>query len=323
MQLTETMLRAMARGQPPADNLRSVLDALTEYGPPIGLDRPHRLAHFLAQVLHESGSFKFDREIWGPTPAQKRYEGRKDLGNLQPGDGSRYRGRGPIQITGRANYRAFTKWARSIDPKAPDFEKTPEAVNTGKWEGLGPIWYWSLGNPTGKSLNAYADDNNIEMITRRINGGLNGFDDRVSYYVRAALVILGYAPDAVRQFQRDRPAAGAADGIAGAKTRMAMHQALKGANPFEIITPVEIAVETPVVPASIDAKVREKTNLWSWITGIFGSGGVGLAGFLGADWQTVVAIGGLCLGGLVVVLLLRRQIISAVRQIKAEVAEDR
>src|SRR5690606_17393021 len=67
---------------------------------------PTRLAAFLAQVGHESGGFVYAREIWGPTEAQKRYEGRKDLGNTQPGDGSRFRGRGLIQITGRANYTA-------------------------------------------------------------------------------------------------------------------------------------------------------------------------------------------------------------------------
>lgn len=243
MILTETMLRAMARGKPPADNLKSVLDALFEYAPMTGLDRPHRVAHYLSQILHESGSFKYDREIWGPTPAQKRYEGRADLGNVQKGDGSRYRGRGPIQITGRDNYRRFTKWAKTIDPDAPNFEANPEAINLGKWEGLGPIWYWDVGNPTGKSLNRYADDNNIEMVTRRINGGLNGYEDRISYYVRAALVILGYGADEVKQFQRDHPEAGPVDGHAGLKTRMALHKALAGKNPFEAPAP------PPPVPA--------------------------------------------------------------------------
>jgi putative chitinase len=63
---------------------------------------PLRQAAFLAQLAHESGQFRFMEEIWGPTPAQRRYEGRRDLGNIQPGDGFRYKGRGPIQITGRA-----------------------------------------------------------------------------------------------------------------------------------------------------------------------------------------------------------------------------
>ena len=84
--------------------------------------------------------------------------------------------------------------------------------------------------------------------------------------------------------------------------------------------PLEL-IERPVVPEAVDTQVKSKTSLWGWITGIFGSGGVGLAGFLGADWQTVLAIGGLALGGLIVVILLRRQIISAVEDIRQAVEE--
>ena len=65
-----------------------------------------RVAAFIAQIGHESGQLVYVREIWGPTPTQAKYEGRKDLGNTVPGDGFKYRGRGLIQITGRANYAA-------------------------------------------------------------------------------------------------------------------------------------------------------------------------------------------------------------------------
>ncbi|MGB3899414.1 MAG: hypothetical protein WA973_12745, partial [Mesorhizobium sp.] len=85
----------------------------------------------------------------------------------------------------------------------------------------------------------------------------------------------------------------------------------------EVKVPVE--VEKPVVPEAVEKQVKSKTNLWGWLTTIFGSGGVGLAGLLGADWQTILAIGGLSLGGLVVVILLRRQIIAAVQDIRGAV----
>ncbi|MET3662515.1 glycoside hydrolase family 19 protein [Aquamicrobium ahrensii] len=303
-------------------NANSLAEGLAAYGLQAGLSQPHRLAQFLAQILHESGAFNYDREIWGPTPAQKRYEGRADLGNVQKGDGSRYRGRGPIQITGRTNYRAFTKWAKKIDPKAPNFETTPDAVVTDPWEGLGPIWYWDAGNPEGRSLNRYADDNNIEMITRRVNGGLNGFADRVNWYVRAALVLLGYGPAEVKRFQQNHPEAGMADGIAGEKTRMALHKALSGANPYREVETFEreIEVEIPTIPEAVETKVKEKVDWWTKLTGGGGVAGLGLSAFLGADWQAVLAGGAVLIAVILILVLLRSQIGEVIRDIRGALA---
>jgi putative chitinase len=132
-----------------------------------------RLAHFMAQLVHESGSFKYMEEIWGPTPAQRRYEGRADLGNTQPGDGFRFKGRGPIQLTGRANYRVF---GRKI---GVDLERHPEIAavpSVGLWTALE---YWK-----DRNLNSLADRDDVETITRRINGGLNGFADRKAHLAK-------------------------------------------------------------------------------------------------------------------------------------------
>lgn len=218
----------MAGGKPNAANVRSVVVALDRFGGFAGLDKPHRLAHYLAQLIHESGAFQFDREVWGPTPAQKRYDTRTDLGNTpaRDGDGFKYRGRTGIQITGKANVTTFMAWARKLDPSAPDFVTTPDLLNTDPWEGLGPIWYWTKGNPTGKSLNRFADANDIEMVTRRINGGLNGYRERVNAYVRVALYLLDYqlTKGAVALFQED--AGITSDGIAGPETRAALHRRL-------------------------------------------------------------------------------------------------
>ena len=79
---------------------------------------------------------------------------------------------------------------------------------------------------------------------------------------------------------------------------------------------VEREIDKPVVPVTVEAEIRKRTDQWSWITTIFGSGGAGLAALAGIDWQTVVAIGALALGGLIIALLLRRQILCAVREVR-------
>lgn len=100
----------------------------------------------------------------------------------------------------------------------------------------------------------------------------------------------------------------------------ALKMAAQPDTPPPVVVEKKVEVEKPVVPEKVDAEVKKKTSLWGWITGIFGSGGVGIAGLLGADWQTVLAIGGLAIGGLIVVLLLRRQIIGAVKEIREGLA---
>lgn len=218
MQITAATLAAIA-GRSVNDNMASTIAGLELAGVGAGLNRPHRLAQYLAQLAHESGGWVYDREVWGPTKAQKGYEGRKDLGNTQPGDGSKFRGRGPIQITGRANTTEFRDWARNLDPAAPDFVANPDLINTDPWEGLGPIWYWDT-----RQLNRYADHGDLLTITKRINGGTNGLSDRQDKYTRAGLVLLGYAPADVRAFQRSHGLT--VDGKAGPATRAAIHAEL-------------------------------------------------------------------------------------------------
>lgn len=218
MQITAGTLATIA-GRPVNSNMQSTIAGLERAGVGAGLNRPHRLAQFLAQIAHESGLWRYDAEVWGPTAAQKRYDTRTDLGNTAAadGDGFLYRGRGPIQITGRANYREFTAWARALDPQAPDFVANPDAVLTDPWEGLGPIWYWDT-----RDLNRYADNGDLLTITKRINGGTNGLADRQAQYTRAGLVLLGFAT--VKQFQDHVGLK--VDGISGPRTRAAIHAEL-------------------------------------------------------------------------------------------------
>ena len=127
------------------------------------LENGLRLAHAMAQLAHESDSFRAMEEY----ASGAAYEGRSDLGNVQVGDGKRYKGRGPIQLTGRANYRSYGR-ALGID-----FERHPEIVATPSIGLMVACRYWTVNG-----LNALADRDDLEGITRRINGGLNGLDDR-------------------------------------------------------------------------------------------------------------------------------------------------
>ena len=139
---------------------------------------PLRIAAFIAQVGHESGQLRYVREIWGPTPQQLGYEGRKDLGNTVPGDGSKYRGRGLIQITGRANY------AECAEALGLDLISHPELLELAQYAAMSAAWFWGK---TG--LNTLADKSEFVTITRRINGGTNGLADRQALYARALEVL--------------------------------------------------------------------------------------------------------------------------------------
>lgn len=243
MKLTSTHLNEIAGGTKTAarqKNIDAILLGLDAYGEQVGLNTYARLAQYAAQLAHESGRFKYDREIWGPTAAQKRYEGRADLGNTQTGDGSKFRGYTPIQITGRANATAFRDWCRAQGLNPPDFAQFPELMNTDPWEGLGPIWYW-----TTRNLNRYADEGNTEMISRKINGGTNGLADRLELFVRSGLVLLDYKLEAgvVKRFQAEHGLA--TDDVAGPATRMAIHNVLKVRDNKQEEAPIVTPVPEP------------------------------------------------------------------------------
>jgi len=137
-----------------------------------------RAAAFIAQVGHESGQLQWVREIWGPTAQQAGYEGRADLGNTVPGDGSKYRGRGLIQITGRANYAACG------EALGLDLINNPQQLEQPQYAAMSAAWFWST-----RGLNTLADQGQFVKITRRINGGLTGQDDRQALYDKALKVL--------------------------------------------------------------------------------------------------------------------------------------
>ena len=137
-----------------------------------------RVAAFIAQIGHESGQLKYVKEIWGPTKAQVKYEGRADLGNTVKGDGSKYRGRGLIQITGRANYKACG------EALGLDLINHPELLEKPQHACMSAAWFWA-----SRGLNTLADAGKFDTITSRINGGQNGAADRQALYARALKVL--------------------------------------------------------------------------------------------------------------------------------------
>lgn len=133
-----------------------------------------RVACFLAQIGHESYSFARLAEVWGPTKGQRKYENRRDLGNVETGDGFRFRGRGLPQITGRYNYEQLSR-ARGVD-----YVDSPELLEEPDHATWAAGWWWS-----SRHLNLYADELRFKEMTRKWNGGMKGFPDRCVRLVRA------------------------------------------------------------------------------------------------------------------------------------------
>jgi putative chitinase len=143
-----------------------LIEAMERYE--INTDR--RQAAFLAQIAHESGSLRYVEEI----ASGEAYEGRKDLGNTEPGDGVRFKGRGFIQITGRANYKDVS------DELTYNFIAKPEDLAFPGPACYSACWFW-----WSRHLNRLADIDAFEKITRRINGGINGYEDRCKHWETA------------------------------------------------------------------------------------------------------------------------------------------
>ncbi|WP_375640672.1 glycoside hydrolase family 19 protein [Bartonella sp. MM55XZML] len=150
-----------------------VLPEALSYG---ALTTPLRIAHFLSQCAHESDGFFTLREY----ASGRAYEGRRDLGNINPGDGVRFKGRGLIQLTGRNNYRRFTRFWCSVDKQAVDCEAFPEEVEKFPAALWSAVWFWQM-----KGLNRLADQDDYLRITKAINGGKNGLVQRLIYLNRA------------------------------------------------------------------------------------------------------------------------------------------
>ncbi|WP_062367895.1 C39 family peptidase [Gordonia sp. QH-12] len=167
----ETLAEAM--GCSPA-RAREMLSGMVGAMQAAQITTPLRAAHWCAQIGHESGGLVYMEEIADGSA----YEGRADLGNVYPGDGMRFKGSGPIQLTGRANFSRFSEWcfAKRYTTNPREFVDHPERVRREpKWGFLAASWYWTVARP---QLNPLADRDDLIGVTRAINGGTNGLDDR-------------------------------------------------------------------------------------------------------------------------------------------------
>ncbi len=167
--MTEEQLRKIAP-HVSEENIKIYTPLLNKWMPYYSINTKLRQAAFIAQILHETEDFKYTEEI----ASGKKYEGRKDLGNTEKGDGERYKGKGCIMITGRANYAAVSKGL------GVDFVSHPELLKEPCYAVQSACWWWNQ-----HGLNLLADKKDFKAITKKINGGYNGYLDRLMYYRRA------------------------------------------------------------------------------------------------------------------------------------------
>ena len=158
-------------GRPITDSqLKDLNDCLVKFE----INTNARIRHFLAQTAHESGGLRWLREL----ASGDAYEGRRDLGNTQKGDGRRFKGAGVIQLTGRANYQAFANYLK--DPRV--MEGVSYVSTIYPFTSAGFWWH-------NNKMNALIDSGaSVEKVTRRVNGGINGLSDRQKYYNKALKV---------------------------------------------------------------------------------------------------------------------------------------
>lgn len=171
------------------ERARIYFKPLTEAMEEFEINTKLRKAAFLAQIAHESGELMYAKEIWGPTEQQRKYYGRADLGNTNrtareiaeqnhDSSGHFYRGRGLIQITGYDNY------VEAGEALSMNLDKNPKLAEMPEFSARIAGWFWH-----SHGCNEFADEQAFKTITRRINGGLNGLEDRLKYYNRALIVL--------------------------------------------------------------------------------------------------------------------------------------
>lgn len=161
----------------PSSKITKFINPINQCCQKFNITNKPRITAFLAQLGHESGGLKWMEEL----ATGRAYEYRKDLGNIYRGDGMKFKGRGAIQITGRYNYTQVSQYLNT------NFLSNPQLLSTLPYAILSAGWYWH-----SRGLNTIADKNNINsfrLITKKINGGYNGLQDRLNYWSRAKSIL--------------------------------------------------------------------------------------------------------------------------------------
>ena len=169
----EKLAVVLPRAMPKSIDLffEPLVAGMKKYGITSGL----QMAHFIAQIGHESASFLYTEEIADGSA----YEGRNDLGNTKPGDGKRYKGRGLIQLTGRANYQAYSKYS------GVDYVAEPEQLADDPFVAVDvSCWFWK-----DRGIDKLAEQDDVKAVTKRINGGYTHLDERIANLNRAKAVL--------------------------------------------------------------------------------------------------------------------------------------
>lgn len=182
-ELVDLLYEAMQPSGVTKDRVGQLQPAVAQALVESGCHTVERIAMWCAQIGHESGGLRYMEEIADGSA----YEGRTDLGNTQPGDGRRFKGRGPIQVTGRHNYTQLSKWAhgKGLVPSPTFFVDNPAELASDRYGFLGVVWYWTVARPT---INAMCDARDLVGVTRAINGGTNGLEDRRNRYNRCLAI---------------------------------------------------------------------------------------------------------------------------------------
>lgn len=177
MVITQAQIRR-AIGSVDKEKLDEFVASFNQYAIPFGIDTPLKAVHYLSQIMHETGALKYSEEI----ASGQQYEGRKDLGNTEPGDGKRFKGRGYVMLTGRQNYLAF----KNSDCCTEDVVHYPSKVAKYPLNQVASMWFWEKHGLSAIAAtdNGQNTDEVCKKITRVINGGYNGLSQRLFFLRR-------------------------------------------------------------------------------------------------------------------------------------------